>query len=78
MVILPPRPSVTTSTVLPRFSNSAPLVKLGISMFRSEAGMVLNEPEARLMGDWWWPVAHSSLALGSKLYQFAGPCCISQ
>lgn len=72
-VSLPPMPSVTTSTVLPRFSNSAPSWKSGISIWRSDPERTLWVPLDRLMGDWCVPVAHSLLASGSRLYQLAGP-----
>lgn len=67
-------PSPTTSTVVPRFSNVAPLSKFVMLSSSDEPGVSVKVPSTKSIGDWFLPVAQTPLVLVSRECQFAGPC----
>lgn len=70
-VIVPPFPSITTSTVVPKFSNSASS-KLGIENFTSPAAVRVVDVLVISIGDCWVLVEQAMLS-GLRFCQFVGP-----
>lgn len=69
-------PLAITSTVVPRFSNSVPSLKSGMSIWRSLAGIMLNVPVTMLMGDCCDPVLHAPFS-AARACQLRGPYFMS-